>query len=325
MDILNPATLQSFLAEHVWPVPICDWGYVEDDQVLSFKNFLSWLERGDHGPLSYLSDHRAKLREKLTHYYPDFKAGLVFLFDYSHGPDFATASGPQIARYALNFQGADYHLVLKDVLNRIGNFLQTRCPSLQFALSLDIHPVLERDLAHRAGLGWFGKNSMLIHRQKGSRFIIASLLLNQRLDFPQRTIEADHCGTCRACIDACPTQAIDGDRRTVKAQHCISTYTIELFKDAPAPHGYKNAGQWIFGCDICQDVCPWNGREIVAEQLLLTPLQEEIKAFFLNRPLREIISELEGLSNKAFERKFKGTALERTGRVGILKNLKAYF
>lgn len=324
MNGLNHSILQRYLADNLWPVPISDWGYVDDDRAFSFQNFMDWVERGDHGSLNYLSDKRAILREKITHYYPNFKSGLVFLFDYSHGHQLAAPSGPRMARFAMNFQGGDYHLILKGLLEQIGAFLQSHCPTLQFALSLDIHPVLERDFAHRAGLGWFGKNSMLIHRQKGSMFIIGSLLLNQNFDFPKRESEIDHCGNCRACIEACPTHAINENTRTVKSQNCISTFTIELFKDAPAPLGYKNSGQWIFGCDVCQDVCPWNKREKSANHTALTPQQENLKSFFLDRPIEQVITELEGMSNKGFERKFKETSLARTGRMGILKNLKAY-
>ncbi|MEK6625507.1 MAG: 4Fe-4S double cluster binding domain-containing protein, partial [Bdellovibrionota bacterium] len=170
----------------------------------------------------------------------------------------------------------------------------------------------------------FGKNSMLIHQQKGSMFIIASLLLNQSFNFPKRVYATDHCGTCRACVEACPTHAIDEKTRTLKSQQCISTFTIELFKDAPAPSGYKNAGQWIFGCDICQQVCPWNRRETILNQTDLTSQQENLKHFFLDRSIEQIITEIEGMSNNAFERKFKQTSLARTGRLGVLKNIKAY-
>ncbi len=320
MDTLTQSGFQKFLAQTPWPAAICDWAYTDEDQTLSYQTFADWIARHDHGPLHYLSDHRAVLRQKLSNYYPDFQSALVFLFDYGQS-HFLKAGGPNLARYVTNFQGADYHLVLKDALETIGLFLKSKLPDLHYVLSLDIHPVLERDLAHRAGLGWFGKNSMLLNRQKGSMFIIASLLINKKLNFSKRTRETDHCGTCRACVQACPTQAIDEQTRTLKAERCISTFTIELFKDSPAPPGYKNKEQWIFGCDICQEVCPWNKVETLPDAL--TPLQEKLKHFFLDCPITETISELEGMSNKAFERQFKGTSLARTGRVGILKNLKA--
>jgi epoxyqueuosine reductase len=253
---------------------------------------------------------------------------LVFLFDYKNvSPNLISKDSQKIARYTLGFEGLDYHLVLKKELGDLGKKLASEYPDLKFVLSLDIHPVLERDLAYRAGLGWFGKNSMMISKNQGSYFIIGSLLFNQSFNISPKSLESDHCGTCTACLDACPTDAIDGQNRTVIADKCISTFTIELFKDAEAPIGLDKSGKWIFGCDICQEVCPWNKKMEVKENISveLSPMQKELKNFFLDRPLKEIAAELEGMSNSAFQKKFKETPMSRTGRVGLLKNLKQYF
>ena len=186
-----------------------------------------------------------------------------------------------------------------------------------YDISLDVHPVLERDLAYRAGLGWFGKNSMLIHQNFGSYFLIGSLILHEKLDLTQRHLETDHCGNCRRCIDACPTQAILENERTLDTKKCISTYTIEIFKEAPAPDGYPNVSNEIFGCDICQEVCPW-----VKKNAGETKLDSSWLVEFFDRSQGEIYNEISSLSNKEFKTKFRSTSLERLGKKGLLKNLK---
>ena len=204
-------------------------------------------------------------------------------------------------------------------------------PNLEAKFSLDTQPILERDLAYRAGLGWFGKNSMFINKSKGSFFIIGSLLLSEKLPLSKLKNEVDHCGQCTACIDSCPTQAIDPKTRTILTQKCISTYTIELFKDGTTPPiGFIPGASEIFGCDICQDVCPWNKRVFrnyskinnFKEHEFSKEKESLISGFFLKKPLEEIIKKLKGMSNRGFKKQFKGTPIERTGRVGLLKNLK---
>lgn len=324
--MISNEELKQLLEEKKFPVKIVDWGYTEEDAAASFEHFNHWIAEGKHGPLKYLADHRAPLREKLSHYYPKFSSALSFLFDYSGAGALLMADRSKVARYVLGFQGVDYHLILKEVLNEIAETYKLQ--GADCVLSLDVHPVLERDLAYRAGLGWFGKNSMLISRAHGSYFILGSILFDRKLNYSMRALEQDHCGTCRACIDACPTKAINEETRTLNSEQCISTYTIELFKDAPPPPGMKESGQWIYGCDICQEVCPWNKKiDQAVEKTIpqsLSPMQKELKEFFMDRPLPQIISDLENLSNGQFIKKFSTTPLSRTGRVGLLKNLKAY-
>lgn len=313
---------------------IVDWGYTEELMPRSFGHFDSWVKRGDHGSLNYLSDYRKEKRESLEHIFPEAKSALVFLFSYHQSRnDLAEfykskkSNGLKVASYVLGFSGKDYHEVVREKLLNISEALKKEKPELMTKLSLDIQPVLERDLAYRSGLGWFGKNSMLISKGQGSFFIIGSLILNQKLELPKRDLEADHCGQCRACIDACPTIAIDEKSRTIIADKCISTYTIELFKDnSPPPKGMENANGEIFGCDICQDVCPWNKRidrlglfpgDFTklegAEGPVLSLLQDKAEVALKN---------LENYSGRGFVRAFKGTPLERTGKVGLIKNLK---
>jgi len=299
---------------------IIDWGYTEESAPISFDNYNSWLKEGLHGPLSYLADHRKDLRKDLKELYPEFESALVFLFDYTPEKKRLEAERPKnkIASYVSGFDGQDYHHWIKDKLELVLKKLQNEHAELEGLFSIDAQPVLERDLAYRAGLGWFGKNSMLISRKNGSFFIIGSILLNKKILNQSRHLEPDHCGNCSACIDACPTNAIIDGRR-IDAQKCISTYTIELFKDAEPPKGFPTESNEIFGCDICQDVCPWNKKPLVRAEPASLNGKEWLKYF--DRPPEDIIRDLEGLSNRKYRKELVGTPLERTGRIGMLKNL----
>lgn len=308
---------------------IVDWGYTEELTPLSYDKYLEWLKRGDHGALAYLGDERADKRQSLKEVFPNCKSALVFLFNYAESKyslENENLGEAKIASYVTAFEGHDYHFVLKERLEKIISSLKNEYPSLDARVALDVLPVLERDLALRSGLGWFGKNSMLIHRAHGSFNMIGSILLDRKFDFKQTQMETDHCGQCRACADACPTQAIDLETRTLKANLCVSTYTIELFKDAPAPKGFEQM-QEIYGCDICQDVCPWNKRWL-RERLKKGALPvfnwkglETIKETFLIGNFSDIIKRLNQLGVREFKRLFASTPLARTGKHGMLKNL----
>ena len=312
---------------------IVEWGHTHEDRASSYSHYVAWLARGWQGSLNYLTGNRASMRESLLHYYPSFQSALVFLFDYSREREALNgviasdrSNGLKMGSYALGFSGVDYHRTLREELHWVGMRLKERDDSLDFQVSLDIHPVLERDLAWRAGLGWIGKNSMLIHREHGSFVMLGSLLLNKNL-FPERKqiLETDHCGHCRACVEACPTEAIDAESRTLVAEQCISTFTIEHFKDdVPPPRDYHREHSQFFGCDICQDVCPWNGSPLPSAggNSFQRPLEKKLLAFFLLRPVKKIVEELAGMSNKGFVRFFKETVFARTGRIGLLKNLR---
>ncbi len=305
---------------------ILDWGYSEESLPQSVSRYEEWVNQDLQAPLSYLADHRKDLRRDIKNVYPEFQSALVFLFSYQEAKKWLLDNNRhEIAAYSLGFEGQDYHSVLKERLNSIYSLLKDSYPELEHFIALDAQPILERDLAFRAGLGWFGKNSMIIHQKEGSYFIIGSLLLNQKLNLETPQADIDHCGQCSACIDACPTKAIDAETRTVIASQCISTYTIEIFKDAEAPKGFEKSRGEFFGCDICQDVCPWNRKPLarVIGTLKLPERLTFLKDWFFDLPIRDLVKIIEGQTNRGFKKKLSGTAFDRPGKEGWLKNLKS--
>lgn len=312
--------LKKLTPEFCMKYGVSEWGYTENDIPTSLEHFQQWNEKKHSYPLSYLSDERAIKRESLKSVYPEFQSALSFLFSYTP-KDYEGEM--KMGHYVFACGGEDYHFILRDRLNRMAKDLGVSEES--FKTVLDVEPVLERDLAYRCGLGWFGKNSMLINKKHGSYFLIGSLLFNHKGQSSyEPMMSSDHCGHCTACIEACPTQAIDVNTRTLEVQKCISTFTIELFKPAPAPETDKKVSE-IFGCDICQDVCPWNKKILKKTEPLKGKMAQIIEDFFFKRPLEMVTAELENMSNRQFRKKFHGTSLARTGRVGVLKNLKAFF
>lgn len=210
--------------------------------------YLDWLAAGHHAGMDYLVRH-AEARRSLDAVLPGARSAVVVGLNYAqplpHQP-----GRVKVARYA---QGRDYHRVIRQRLERVA----TALPGGEWRVAVDSAPVLERELAHRAGLGWFGKNSMLIDSRRGSYFLIGTLLTTLELQ-PDAPSEGG-CGTCHACIAACPTGAIvfENERGFVDARRCISYWTIEHRGDIPAELSAR-FGDWTFGCDICQEVCPFN-------------------------------------------------------------------
>jgi epoxyqueuosine reductase len=314
---------------------IVDYAYTEKNRAESYDKFYDWVAADKHQPLSYLADHRKLIRKDIKFFFPEFESALVFLFDYSAEKKYLDefyhskeSNGLKISSYVFGFNGEDYHIEIRRRLERIIEELVKINPRLITKLSLDIHPVLERDLAHRSGLGWFGKNSMLINRKEGSFVMIASILLNERLPLIEKSdIETDHCGSCTDCIDACPTDAIDAKTRTLISAKCISTWTIELFKEAPELKGHPGQSNGeIFGCDICQDVCPWNIKKL-AKVIKRRPIKESAELLFndfLKKPVSQIYKDLETLSNNQFRKIYALTPLSRTGRKSLMKNVQLF-
>ena len=307
-------------------IGVIDWGYTEESVPHSLQHFENWIHQGLQGPLSYLSDHRKDLRRDIKSVYPEFKSALVFLFSYQETKKWMLENNKhEVAAYSLGFEGEDYHYALNLKLECIFSKIKRDHLNLERFVCLDTKPILERDLAMRAGLGWFGKNSMLINQKEGSYFIIGTLLLNQTFSIENASIDNDHCGQCTACVDACPTMAINGDTRTLEASKCISTYTIEVFKDSEPPIGFGNSRGEFFGCDICQDVCPWNKKPLarVVGQLKLKQALGFLKVWFFETTKIDLLTRFEALSNRSLKRSFQGTAFDRPGKMGWIKNIKA--
>lgn len=327
--------MKPFSKELLTSFQVVDWGYTEELNPHSYAHYENWVEKDQHGSLNYLSDHRKEARKSLTEVFPECQSAFVFLFSY-HPQKLAAeefynspeSNGLRMASYVTAFNGEDYHKILAHRLNELGEELKRNGHGpLKWRLSLDIQPVLERDLAFRSGLGWFGKNSMLINRHHGSFLMIGSLLVDKKFDIETKPFESDHCGQCRACIEACPTDALVEGQKTLIAEKCISTFTIEHFKEVEAPRGMEKGSGEIFGCDICQDVCPWNKRPIrqglsPAPQVEFKEGNKRLIDLFLRPEIGEVIEKIEDYSSRGFAKEFRETPLGRTGKKGLLKNLK---
>jgi epoxyqueuosine reductase len=270
-----------------------------------FDRFLGWLEAGYAGEMGYLHRH-AEARRHPQGVLSAVRS--VVMLGMSYKPDEPADEAAPAARVARYARGLDYHDVLRERLNRLRDWVEEEAPGCGGRGVVDTAPLLERGFARRAGLGWFGKNTMLLNKRRGSYFFLAALLLDLELK-PDPAHEAAHCGTCTACLDACPTQAFPAPGQ-LDARRCISYLTIEL--RGPVPEDLRpGVGDWLFGCDICQEVCPWNRK---------APAGAE--PAFRARPDLEAVDpvELLGLSEEGFRRRFRGTALLRSKRRGLLRN-----
>jgi epoxyqueuosine reductase len=267
-----------------------------------------WLSMGRHGSMEYLADsRRADPRLVL----PECRSILVLAVSYPNpGPFLQDEGGPLAGRIAAYAWGNDYHLVLPERLKKLTAFIEAQAGGpVASRWYTDTGPLLERELAQRAGLGWIGKNTCLIHPKIGSFFLLAEILLGIELE-PDLPFSPDRCGTCTRCIIACPTGCILPDR-TLDARRCISFLTIENKNGIPLDLRLQ-VGNLVFGCDICQQVCPWNR---IADQ-------EYDPAFRAqpNLPDPNLITELE-LGAAEFNLKFKGNPVLRSKRRGYLRNV----
>ena len=278
-------------------------GVTSSEPPAQFNIFENWLHQNIHGNMQYLAEERSRIRRAdPKQILPECKSILVLAIPYSPLP--RQSSSFHIAAYAL---GDDYHDILPARLKEIVDFIEEKVGhSIPNRYYTDTGPVLERELAQRAGLGWIGKNSMLINPQAGSTFFLAEILLGIELE-PDDSFPTDQCGTCNRCLTACPTQCILPNR-TIDARRCISYLTIEL-KDEIPKELRPQMGEWIFGCDICQQVCPWNRFSLPADS-----------AFEPKIPLPVLTSDLL-LSSVEFNQRFKKSPLKRTKRRGYLRNL----
>lgn len=265
----------------------------------------SWLKAGKHGKMSYMENHFEK-RVDPRKLVPDCRSVVSLLYNYYPEKEQDTDAEVKISRYAY---GMDYHFVIKDLLKQFFARIQEEIGGVSGRVFVDSAPVLDKAWAVKSGLGWMGKHTNLINKEKGSYFFIAELIIDLELeeDGPIK----DYCGTCTRCIDACPTDAIE-EAYKVDGSKCISYFTIEL-KDA-IPEDMKGKFEdWAFGCDICQEVCPWNKFSSPHHQPLFEPkpqLLEMKKGDWV-----EITKEL-------FDELFRKSAIKRTGFEGLKRNIR---
>jgi epoxyqueuosine reductase len=272
-----------------------------------FDRLRDWLDRGFAGEMDYMHRH-AEARRHPDAVLRDVRSVVMLGMNYNPSGAEEELRDPARGRVARYARGADYHDVLRERLNRLLSWLQVERPGCAGRVVVDTAPLLERDFARRAGLGWFGKNTMLLNKRLGSYFFLAALLVDVELQ-PDAPFTAQHCGTCTACLDACPTAAFV-EPGVLDSRRCISYLTIELKGDV-SQELRRGVGDWLFGCDICQEVCPWNRKAPAATEAAM-PSRPDLASVDL--------IELLGLSEKGFRRRFHGTALTRARRRGLLRN-----
>jgi len=272
-----------------------------DEDAFRLEN---WLNKEHHGKMSYMANHFDK-RVDPRLLVDGAKSVITLMLNYF--PQEKQAEGlPKISTYAY---GRDYHLVIKEKLNALLQTLKEQIGEIDGRGFIDSAPVLERSWAVKSGAGWIGKNGNLITKSQGSFFFIATLIIDLELTYDQPYLK-DYCGTCTKCIDSCPTQAILPNKE-IAGNKCISYFTIEL-KEALIP-SEKKWDDWIFGCDICQDVCPWNRFSKTTTETHFKPL---------NEILNYTTSDWEDITEETFKKVFKDSPLARTKFSGIKRNLK---
>ncbi len=262
-----------------------------------------WLNNNMHGQMSYMENHFDK-RLNPTLLVDDAKSVISLLLNY-YPSEFQNQESYKISKYAY---GQDYHFVIKEKLAQLLQFIQTEIGAVHGRAFVDSAPVLDKAWAAKSGLGWLGKNGNLISQKVGSFYFIAELIVDLDLEYDHAT--TDHCGTCTACLDACPTQAIVAPY-VVDGSKCISYFTIELKENIPTEMK-GTFDDWAFGCDVCQDVCPWNRFSKAHNEPLFNPNPELLS--FSKKDWEEITEDV-------FKKVFKNSAVKRTKLEGLKRNI----
>jgi epoxyqueuosine reductase len=295
--IRSEALRQGFSACGIAPAGVLE----EDSQRLQ-----AWLSRGHHAGMDYMQKH-AGLRADPATLVENARSVVVLLTNYYPAAFMDPESDYRVSAYAY---GEDYHEVIRAWLNRLADRLREESPGIAVRGFVDSAPVLERAWAVRAGLGWIGKNSMMITKRDGSFFFISELITDAELEY-DKPMGGSYCGDCSRCVDACPTGAITG-LRTVDSGKCISYLTIE--NKGEMPENLRGTyRKWIFGCDICQQVCPWNQRSEPHAEPAFEPLPGLLQ-------LRK--SEWEQMTEEEFRARFRKSAVKRTKFAGLKRNIR---
>ena len=264
----------------------------------------NWLNQNHHGEMKYMENHFDK-RLNPTLLVDDAKSVISLLLNY-YPSETQSSDSYRISKYAY---GQDYHFVIKEKLHELLQTIQTEIGEVSGRAFVDSAPVLDKAWAAKSGLGWIGKNSNLLTQQVGSFYFIAELVVDLDLEYDYAT--TDHCGTCTACIDACPTEAIVSPY-VVDGSKCISYFTIELKENIPQEMKGK-MDDWIFGCDVCQDVCPWNRFSKSHNEPLFNPNPELLSM---------TKKDWEEITEDTFKKVFKNSAVKRTKLDGLKRNIK---
>jgi epoxyqueuosine reductase len=303
------ATLEDSIKEFARSVGFSLVGIAPATEADGFDHLQNWLAQGYAGEMGYMHTH-AEARRHPSSILAEVRSVIMVTMEYA-GPtqqgdpkvnerrpqsdDQIPANFGKVSRYA---SGEDYHKVMWKRLNKLLSWLTAEVPGCRGRGVVDTAPLMERDFARRAGLGWIGKNTMLINKERGSYFFIGALLTDVTLQ-PDPQHAAEHCGTCTACLDACPTDAFTAPG-SLDARRCIAYLTIEL-RGAMPKELRDGVGDWMFGCDICQEVCPWNRRDNRSPQVI------------------DAISVL-AMDQAAFREKFGSTAISRAKHQGLARN-----
>lgn len=270
------------------------------------KRLEDWLNKGYHGQMQYMENHFDKRIDprKLVE---GAKSVVCLLFNYFPTQVQSDPKTPKLAKYAY---GQDYHFVLKDKLKQLLDWLLNEVGEVNGRCFVDSAPVLERDWGKRSGLGWVGKNTLLLSPQRGSFFFLAELIVD--VEFVYDNPIKDYCGSCRRCIVACPTDAISENGYLMDGSKCISYLTIELRDEIP-PQFKGQMENWMFGCDICQDVCPWNRFSKPHTEAAFEPASE-----LLEMTKKDWLE----LTEEVFQKIFKKSAVKRSKYSGLMRNLR---
>jgi epoxyqueuosine reductase len=272
-----------------------------------YHSFLDWLNQGYAGEMSYL-ERRKEAYEHPRYVMSSVRSVLMLTLNYqTEAPPEVTGTEARVSRYA--WGTTDYHKVIRKKLKQLSRLIHEQYPDCETRGVVDTAPLLERDFAQLAGLGWIGKNTLLLNKREGSWFFLAGLLLSDELEYdePQQT---SHCGTCTRCLEACPTDAFV-EAGTLDARKCISYLTIEL-RDQPIPAELRTGMQdWMFGCDVCQEVCPWNRKAPISGEPAFQPVET-----FTPVDACELLT----LDEAAFQERFQSTPMSRARRAGLLRN-----
>ncbi len=277
-----------------------------------FSEYQEWISGGFHASMKFLEDH-IHLKSDPKTLLPSAQSLIVVALNYNQ-PNPAQPGEPLVARYAL---GRDYHKVIRGKLKKVEKQLQEQYPLSEHRACVDSAPIMERDFAQLAGLGWFGKNTMLINSQRGSWFFLGVLLTSVPFELDSPAVGG--CGSCRACIDACPTGAIVqiNNRWQVDARTCISYLTIEHEGEIPTELA-EQVGDHTFGCDVCQEVCPFN------QPRETQPLRAQItkEPDFLNRRSWPALKQLAVIQPNEWDLLTQGSPVRRTGLTGLQRNAR---